>query len=351
MKLTQLLARVFWFAVGAAVAFTAVPVAAQIMRFADGTIGTKVALYGSNGVEVTSFGGGTQYTHDAALTVGTTVGTMAMGRASAAAPTDVSADNDAVLPWYLRSGSPVVNLAMGGTLIAPGTGLQVDLVAGDTLATVTTVGTVTTVSTLSTITNNVPTNIVQVGGATQSATNPLFVRLTDGSAAIAPSTQLQENVAVTLANITGGAQFGIGVSAEQTVVTNGRPAIASYDLVGKQIVLPYANPENFVSGTITSAMTGTTSTSLVASPGGSLRNYLTQCTFSNSHATVGTDILIQDGSGGTTLYVVPLAPAFGGATITFPTPLRQPTTATAIYVANVTTGSNTKASCSGYKGL
>jgi hypothetical protein len=38
------------------------------------------------------------------------------GYAKAAAPTDVSADGDAVNTWHLRNGSPVVNLATGGTL-------------------------------------------------------------------------------------------------------------------------------------------------------------------------------------------------------------------------------------------
>lgn len=122
------------------------------------------------------------------------------------------------------------------------------------------------------------------------------------------------------------------------------------DLVGKLIVLPYANPENFVSGAITTAMTGTTSTSLIAAPAVGLRNYITQITVSNAHATVGTDIIIQDGSAGTTLYTIPAAAVYGGAVVTFPTPLRQPTTATAIYCANVTTGASTKVSASGYKG-
>lgn len=120
------------------------------------------------------------------------------------------------------------------------------------------------------------------------------------------------------------------------------------DLAGKQIVLPYANPENFVSGAITTAMTGTTDTTLLAAPAAGLRNYITQITVSNSHATVGTDINIKDGS--TTIYVIPAAAVYGGAVLTFPTPLRQPTTATAINAANVTTGSSTKVSASGYKG-
>lgn len=123
------------------------------------------------------------------------------------------------------------------------------------------------------------------------------------------------------------------------------------DMVGKLIVLPYANPENFVSGAITSAMTGTTSTSLIAAPASGLRNYITTIIVSNAHATVGTDVIIQDGSGGTTLLSIPAAAVYGGAVITLPTPLRQPTTATAIYCANVTTGASTKVSAVGYKGV
>jgi hypothetical protein len=151
----------------------------------------------------------------------------------------------------------------------------------------------------------------------------------------------------------GGNPVKIGArarSSEIAAVSNNDRSDLLTDLVGKLIVLPYANPENFVSGAITSAMTGTTSTSLIAAPASGLRNYITQITVSNSHATVGTDVIIQDGSGGTTLYTIPAAAVYGGAVITFPTPLRQPTTATAIYCANVTTGASTKVSASGYKG-
>lgn len=139
-------------------------------------------------------------------------------------------------------------------------------------------------------------------------------------------------------------------STEITAVASDDRADFITDLVGKQIVLPYANPENFVSGAITSAMTGTTSTSLVAAPAAGLRNYLTTIVVSNAHATVGTDIVIQDGSGGTTLMTIPAAAVYGGAVINLPVPLRQPTTATAIFCANVTTGASTKVSAVGYKG-
>lgn len=139
-------------------------------------------------------------------------------------------------------------------------------------------------------------------------------------------------------------------SSEAAAATNGNLVGIVADLAGKQIVLPYANPENFVSGAITSAMTGTTTTSLVAAPGAGLRNYITTIIVSNSHATVGTDIIIQDGSGGTTLLTIPAASVYGGAVITLPTPLRQPTANTALFCANVTTGASTKVSAVGYKG-
>lgn len=143
---------------------------------------------------------------------------------------------------------------------------------------------------------------------------------------------------------------GRASSAEITPVTTGDRSDFITDLAGKQVVLPYSNNENFVSGAITTAMTGTTSTSLVAAPAAGLRNYITTIIVSNSHATVGTDVVVQDGSGGTTLMTIPAAAVYGGAVINLPVPLRQPTTATAIYCANVTTGASTKVSAVGYKG-
>lgn len=154
------------------------------------------------------------------------------------------------------------------------------------------------------------------------------------------------NVAIGTNPVNQGAQ---GVSAENAVVTTTRMVQLVADLVGKQIVMPYANNENFVSGT-TAAMTATTTTSLIAAPAAGLRNYITTIVVSNAHATVGTDIVIQDGSGGATLMTIPAAAVYGGAVITLPVPLRQPTTATAIFCANVTTGASTKVSAVGYKG-
>lgn len=195
-------------------------------------------------------------------------------------------------------------------------------------------------ATIGALTANQSVNMAQVGG-----TNTVTAGV-NGTQAVGGN--VATNVAIGTNPINLGAQ---AISSENTAVTATRMAQLVTDLVGKLIVLPYANPENFVSGAITSAMTGTTSTSLLAAPAAGLRNYITQITISNAHATVGTDVIIQDGNGGTTLYTIPAAAVYGGATVHFPVPLRQPTTATAIYCANVTTGASTKVSASGYKGI
>jgi hypothetical protein len=65
---------------------------------------------------------GSDYTQDAALTVASTTGPLVMCRASAAAPTDVTADNDAVMTWCLRSGAAVHQPSFAGVLASTGTG-------------------------------------------------------------------------------------------------------------------------------------------------------------------------------------------------------------------------------------
>ncbi|MGV0984979.1 MAG: hypothetical protein ACOYB2_10520 [Limnohabitans sp.] len=103
---------------------------AQFASITDGTLTATVRDTGSNdslnvsivdasGNQIVSFGGGTQYAGDAVASA-TPTGTIAMGLANAAAPSDVSANNDAVAQWMLRNGSAVTNLASGGTLITAG---------------------------------------------------------------------------------------------------------------------------------------------------------------------------------------------------------------------------------------
>ena len=112
--------------------------------------------------------------------------------------------------------------------------------------------------------------------------------------------------------------------------------------------------QTIAEGGTASAMTGTTSTQVIA---GSASNYLyiSGCRISNSSLTVSTDISFQDGSGGTIIDNVP-APAgtvattgTAGAIVTYPTPLKVLTIGNGLFVANVTTGSSTKVYCNGFK--
>ncbi len=123
------------------------------------------------------------------------------------------------------------------------------------------------------------------------------------------------------------------------------------DTKGSLAIQPYGLGDNVISG-LTTAMTGTTSTAVtgIGQPGSGLYNYITQITVGNSSATIGTFVEMQDGNGGTTFYTIPAAAVYGGATLTFPKPLKQPTSNTALYCKNTTTSANVIVSVSGFKG-
>jgi len=137
------------------------------------------------------------------------------------------------------------------------------------------------------------------------------------------------------------------VSAEQTAVANADLTRLITDLVGKLIVLPYANPENLVSGK-TAAITDTTNTQVLAAAGAGVRNYVTTILVTNSHATVGTLVKINDGS--TEIFSGYAAAAGGGFAISLVSPLRG-TANTAINAQCGTTGANVYVSITGYKGV
>lgn len=227
---------------------------------------------------------------------------LAGGYASAAAPADVSTDGDAVRAWHLRNGAQATVITAAGALIGgdASNGLDVD------------------VTRLPNVTLAAGTNTNEVvGDAAHDAAiagNPVRVG-------------------------------GRALSADYSAVSSGDAADLICDLNGKQIVMPYALPQNFVAG-VTSAMTGTSDTSVIASGGAGIRNYVTAMTVTNSHASVGTVVELKDGS--TVIHRGYAAPNGGGYSVNFPVPLRG-TAATAINAANITTGSNTYVSASGFR--
>ncbi len=97
---------------------------------------------------------------------------------------------------------------------------------------------------------------------------------------------------------------------------------------------------------VTAAITDTTSTSVIASGGGSVKNYITSILVTNSHATVGTFVKILDGS--TIIWEGYAAAAGGGFASSFTIPLVG-TAATAVNCQPVTTGANVICSITGYK--
>jgi hypothetical protein len=135
-----------------------------------------------------------------------------------------------------------------------------------------------------------------------------------------------------------------------TAVSNGDVVNQRCDEYGNAIAWPYAHRANLIQG-LTAAMTGTTSTAVtgMGAPGAGLYNYITTIACGNSHATVGTFVEFQDGSGGTTFWTVPAGATYGGAVIQLPAPLKQPTANTALYVKNTTTGANVICSAVGFK--
>lgn len=191
--------------------------------------------------------------HDAALTGNPFV---IAGRSSAAAPSDVSSDNDVVRIWALRNGSPVVTLQAGNQLIGGTTanGLTVDV-------------------------TRVQGSVTIAGGAAHDAAvsgNPLLMgmeaRTSDG-----------------------------------TPVTSGDAVRALADTLGKQVMIQGAPHDLHSNGTVN--RTDNAAADVIGAAGAGVRIVVTGILVTNAHATVGTKVSIRDG---TTARAVGFAAAAGG---------------------------------------
>lgn len=140
----------------------------------------------------------------------------------------------------------------------------------------------------------------------------------------------------------GGSGGGGAITGPLGPATAPSAAVAVTDIGG-------SNPGNsaaFVKGT-TAAMTGTTSTQLIAAVT-SNKIYLTDIICTNSSAT-GTFVTVQDGSAGSTIYEGYAAASGGGFVISLKTPISN-TSGNGVFVADVTTSANVICSGSGYSG-
>lgn len=112
----------------------------------------------------------------------------------------------------------------------------------------------------------------------------------------------------------------------------------------RQIVQVGESGANLVSGT--ASATGTTSTQVIAGVDSNYL-YISSVTVYNSSST-DTGVILQDGSGGTTKWVIP-APARGGAHLTFNPPLRLPTSGNGLFFASQSSVTTMYVSAAGYK--
>ena len=196
-------------------------------------------------------------------------------------------------------------------------------------------------------TNGEYNNLLQ-GNAVLSATNGLFTNLLQGNAVIAAGNPLfMAGTAANGASVSGNPvqAGGRAQNAEITPVTNGQAVYQAMDLTGKQIIMPFANKENFLSGTAT-ATTGT-NTQIIAAQSGSLKIYMTGFSCYNSGASTET-LLFTSGTGGATIWAT-ILPAGGGSNGQIIPPVA---TAAATGLFMTTGGSSTTMSCSatGYAG-
>ena len=180
----------------------------------------------------------------------------------------------------------------------------------------------------------------------------------DGSAVTQPvSGSVSVSGTVTASNVSGNAAHDavdsgnpvkVGARARSAdiaaVAADDRTDLVA-DLTGKLIVNPYAVPESSLAGA-TAAITSTSDTAVIAAQGAGMRIYVTELLVTNAHGSVGTVVEIKDGA--TVIHRGFAAANGGGFALAFPKPLRL-TGNTALNAANVTTGSSTYVSASGFK--
>lgn len=140
-------------------------------------------------------------------------------------------------------------------------------------------------------------------------------------------------------------------SSERAAVANADVARLVTDLVGKLIVLPFANPENFVRGA-TAAIVDGTRTAVIAAPGAGVSLYVNTLVLTNTHATQDTAVVVEDDT--TEILRVHLSAAddtAGSRTVTVHLPVPIKLTANKpLNVSCVTAGANVYAFAAGYKG-
>jgi len=351
--------------------------------FTSGTI--VISMQGSNGTQIVLASGTVteqgSVAHDASASGVAPV--LTGGFASAAAPTDVSADGDAVNGWYLRNGAQCVNLTAAGTLVAAGNGTAATsirvTVASDSTGTIACTSATAAnfnVRADHTLVDNAAftdgTTRVGMAGFIFDETAGTALTENDAAAARVDSKRAIVNVvedATTrgqrLAVSSSGAAMCAGVAAhgasvsgnpnlqgfearttDGTAVTSGQVSRGICDSIGKQVVLQGSTHDQQVNGTTN--YTNTTAADVIAAAGAGVRIAVTSILVTNASASVSTKVSIRDG---TTAKITGYAAAVGGG-FTLSAggrPLFITTANTAVTAVCGTTAADVDVSISGYK--
>lgn len=271
-----------------------------------------VAIEDGSGGQITSFGGGTQYTEgdiDASIT-GTamlwedTSDTLRAVSAAKPLPVQGTVATTQSGTWTLGANSGVdigdvtINNAAGAAAVNIQDGGNTITVDGTVAATQSGTWNVGTVTTLTSI-----TNAVTVSQATASSLNAQVVG--------------------TVAHDTGdsGNPIKIGGKARTTnptAVANADRVDATFDDIGRQVVV-VGQVRDLITDATTTIASSSSETTILAQAASTFHD-LTLLVLTNATATA-CSATIKDGTGGTTRMIVDLA-ANGGAVIPFPRPLK-----------------------------
>lgn len=118
-------------------------------------------------------------------------------------------------------------------------------------------------------------------------------------------------------------QGGEARTTNPTAVADGDLVRQMHDDLGRQVVAPHAPRDRTVHQH--TVITGTGETTILAAGGANVFRDLVHIIISNSDGNNLAIITIRDSTGGTTRLELAAAKLGGGATVTFPVPLKQAT--------------------------
>ncbi|MER9130663.1 hypothetical protein [Mesorhizobium sp. M0768] len=171
---------------------------------------------------------------------------------------------------------------------------------------------------------------------------PLVTASISGTATVGG--QAAHDAAISGSPVRPGAR---ALTANYTAVQTGDVADLVSTLVGALVIKPFSIPEaDWSYAAASGGEVGTADVPVKAAAAAGLRNYMTWLTAENVHASVDTEFVVKDGA---TVIYRGFLKALGvcPVRVSFPSPLKS-TAATALNIANITTGSQVYFNCGGY---